>query len=92
MATLGCHTRLEATYNYEAGKIKVEIEWGELKVNARATVESAICYEYEENKTRCRVYPYDFNVEPWINDKPNWKMLQILADKYSERFIQDESL
>src|SRR6185312_11822926 len=92
--------RLEATYNYEIGNIKIEIEWGELKVNVRATVERVLDYDYEENKTRCRVYnypPHDWGDlsglnDRWIGDQPNWEVLQILADGYANTFIRDESL
>lgn len=104
MATLGRETRLEAIYNYEIGHIMIEIEWGELKVNVRAKVECAIGYDLEENKTRCRVYKYPPHnkfakyidnikyLEPWINNQPNWGLLQMVADDCCRKFVRDEAL
>lgn len=94
MATYGGWARLTALYQYIAGDIIVEINWGDKKVNARATVtkKCECCLVPGTPKTLCRVFPYEIHKPIWKNDRPNWSHLQDAADGYFRRFVRDEKL
>lgn len=96
MWTAGCANRLVANYLYNTGSVAIEIEWGTLKVNVRATVKY---YGWIKNN-RARVYPYEERANLWIDEissektirLPNWSVLCEIADEYFHTFVRDESL